>query len=125
MYRMMYIYIYIYTHTHCQVHTLLIQMCFQVFKSQNVYYTFVRATLHYNHIRLSGRTGVEVDTSCYFCSPDVLNFKPSLIIFQRATLSNRCTSLRKLMAALHIVLFPYFHSKCITTNLILVTNDQE
>ena len=68
-----------------------------------------------------------MNTSCYFWLPcRFLNFKRSLVIFQRATLSNQCTSLRKLhlhsglcgllMAALHIFLFPHFHSKCLTTN---------
>ena len=38
-----------------------------------------------------------VDTSCYFWLSCIsLNFKPSRIIFQRATLSNQCTLLRKL-----------------------------
>ena len=75
-------------------------------------------------------------TSCYFWLPcRFLNFKPSLIIFRRATLWNQCTSLRKLhlhwglcgllMAALHIFLFPHVHSKCVTTNLSVVSNNQE
>ena len=65
-----------------------------------------------------------MDTSCYFWLPcRFTNFKPSLIIFQRANLSNQCTSLRKLhlysglcgllMAALHIFHFPHLHSNCI------------
>ena len=38
-----------------------------------------------------------VDTSCYFwLSCILLNVKPSRTIFQRATFSNQCTSLRKL-----------------------------
>ena len=84
----------------------------------------------------SGRTGVKVGTSCYFWLPCCfLNSKPSLIIIQMATLSNQCTSLRKLhlhsglcnllKAALHIFLFPHFHSKCITTNLGIILNNQE
>ena len=83
-----------------------------------------------------GGTGVEVDTSSYLWLPcRFLNFKSSLITFRRATLWNQCTSLRKLhlhsglcgilMAALHIFLFPHFHSKCMTTNLSVVSNNQE
>ena len=73
---------------------------------------------------------------CYFWLPcRFLNFKPSIIIFQRATLSNQCTSLRKLhlhsglcgllMAALHIFLFPHFHSNCVTTNLSVISYNHE
>ena len=74
-----------------------------------------------------------VDTSCYFwLSCILLNVKPSRTIFQRATFSNQCTSLRKiafismpLMAQLYTFLFPHFHSNCITTNLSVVSNNQE
>ena len=72
-----------------------------------------------------------VDTSCYFeCLVLYKTSNLPEIIFQRATLSNRCTSLRNLhlqsrvcsllMAALVLFIFPYFHSSYGATNLNVV-----